>query len=113
MSSNEPVRSYSGIVTAQVAMSAAAATKIFDNAGATAGEQDAGSFPLVRCRQIKNGDATNTVYIGDSAVTAADGYALAPGETLSLNSEGGPALYLGEIWGIAGAGTPKVSTLQF
>ena len=61
---------------------------------------------------VKNLDAVNTVYMGDSAVTSATGYALEPvgtsDDSLSLQF-----VNPSNFWAIAGAGTPKICFLIY
>jgi len=59
-------------------------------------------------REIKNIDAAITIYLGGStAVTAANGYPLAPGDTFGI--VGNP----GSVWAIAASGTPSIAIVEW
>lgn len=86
------------VKSAQVSVSNTAPTKIEDEGGAIAGEH---VF-------LRNTDATNSVFLGNSQVTAATGYELKAGQTI------GP-LSIGEeddaLYGKAAAAPVRVDVL--
>lgn len=112
MASTEPVRCYSGLITAQVSV-ALTSTQVFDDARTNAAEGDDGTAPLgsqpeVGFRELKNTDAANPIFFGkDATVTALTGHRVKPGEAFTIAGAG--RIYLGPIWAIA-TGAPVVTT---
>lgn len=58
--------------------------------------------------KIRNGDTTNSIFLGTNAVAATTGYELGPKEFIDLDIVSGSNL---AIYGIAAAGTPTASVL--
>lgn len=55
---------------------------------------------------LHNRDATNSVDLGGSGVTAGAGYELKPGDVLTVDLRGS-----GDLYAIADVGTPRVDVL--
>lgn len=118
MASTEPVRVFTGMVVnglgtsnAQIALNASTATKVFARDVTFASLAIAGNGDAFR--ELTNEDAAITIYIGPtSAVTAANGYPVKPGQPFGV-AGGAGKLWLGDVWAIAASGTPLVATIQW
>jgi hypothetical protein len=64
---------------------------------------------LTNQRTIKNTDASITIYLGPSGVTASNGYPLKPGETITFDARNTSAA----LFAVAASGTPVVSAIGF
>lgn len=83
-----------GVATAQTALNASTATKIFSSQSRVFGE-------------VKNIDGSIVIYVGPSGVTAGTGYPLAAGAAFGLND------FVGELWAIAASGTPTIASIRW
>lgn len=117
MASQEPVRKYSGLITAQVAV-LVTSTQVFDDARTNTAEEEA-SPPIVTKptttlgrRTLTNLDAANPIFLGPTAgVTSANGHRVAAGGSFDCTGPGG-VVYLGALFAIATGGTVNVSTWE-
>lgn len=101
-----------GVHSVQITTNATTAVPLFVHGAGVEGD---GTFKEVRGNVsdafptiIQNTDGTNTVYLGDSGVTAANGFPLIKGASLPITWVGSDAAGL---WAIAGGGTPVVAIL--
>lgn len=118
MSSTEPVRVFSGLTAAVLAVghNTAAPVQVFAKDPGPAVPDSLGA----RFRSIKNLDAAITVYIAETAAALAAGaqgaagsagWPLSPGETMTFAGAGG--IHVGSLWAVGVSGNPLVSTLTF
>lgn len=110
--STEPVRVYSGLTVAQIALNSSTAVKLFDKANTDGSEEDVANYVTLGFRELKNLDAAIAIYIGpDATVTTASGHRIDPGQPFTLAGSG--RVFLGEVWAIAASGNPSASTFQY
>lgn len=78
------------------------------NALSTSAEEVLAANANRRFAEVKNADASISVYIGDdNTVTSANGHLLKAGESLDFQQ------YTGAIWAIAASGTPTVTFVEW
>ena len=94
--STDPAAVASPYVAASVALTTTAAIVIA-----------AGAMP--NQRTLKNTDATNTAFIGGAGVTAATGFPLKPGESLTFDAKVSSAA----LYGVCSAGGPVLAIIGF
>lgn len=75
----------------------------------TSAQQIVAAGSLTNQRTIKNTDASITIYLGPSGVTASNGYPLKPGETITFDARNTSAA----LFAVAASGTPVVSAIGF